>query len=115
MLPRHISRIHGLACWLLIGLGTAHAAGTLVDLFAPTFFAPRDPQVVADMRATPVALGTWLGGESMTVWRGHLGWNFNIGLGFVFLGTVQLLLRRSNPLLLAATPLVPLATLIALA
>src|SRR5262249_3538415 len=115
MLSRSTYRIHGLACWLLVVLGTAHASGTLVDCFRPTFFAPRDPQVVADMQATPVAIGAWLGGERMTVWRGHLGWNFSMSLGFAFLGAVQLLLRRSNPLLLAATPIVPLATLVSLA
>ena len=47
MLSSSTYRIHGLACWILIGLGTAHALGTLVDAFAPTFFAPSDLQVVA--------------------------------------------------------------------
>src|SRR5215475_13082938 len=54
MLTRSTCRIHGLACWILIGLGTAHALGTLVDIFVPTFFAPRHPQTLADMRATTV-------------------------------------------------------------
>src|SRR5205807_4309804 len=112
---RSISRTHGLACWILIGLGTGHGLGTLVDVFAPTFFAPRDPQVLADMRATPVALGTWVFAEHLTVWNNHLGCNFSHALGLTFLGAVQLLLRRSNPLRLAATPLVPLATVMTVA
>src|SRR5262245_51678314 len=115
MLSRKIYRIHGLACWILIGLGAAHGIGTLVDVFTPTFFAPSDPQVLADMRATPVAIGAWLGGERMTMWRGHLGWNFSTALGMVFMGAVQLLLRRLDRELLAATPIVPLATLMSLA
>jgi hypothetical protein len=115
MLSRNVQRIHALACWTLIALGLAKALLALVDVFAPTFFAPRDPQVLADMRATRVAVGAWLGAEGMTVWSGHLGWNFSTALGLVFVGAVQLLLRRSNPLLLAATPIVPLATVLSLA
>ena len=41
MLSRGNSRIHALACWVLIGRGVAHGLGTLVDVFAPTFFVPR--------------------------------------------------------------------------
>lgn len=109
MLSRSIYRIHGLACWILIGLGVAHALGTLVDVFVPTFFAPRDPQALADMRATPVTLGTWVAAEQLTVWNTHIGCSLSAALGWVFLGAVQLLLRRSSPLLLTATPIVPLA------
>jgi hypothetical protein len=115
MLSHSVYRIHGLACWILIGLGAARGLGTLVDVFVPTFFAPSDPQVLAEMRATPVAIGTYLGGDRMTTWLGHLGWSFSTALGMAFIGTVQLLLRRSNPLLLAATPIVPLATVMSLA
>jgi hypothetical protein len=67
------------------------------------------------MRATPVALGTWVGGERLTVWNNHLGTSFSTGFGLAFIGAVQLLLRRSNPLLLAATPIVPLATVMTFA
>jgi hypothetical protein len=49
------------------------------------------------------------------VWHNHLGCNFSHGLGLAFLGAVQLLLRRSNALLLAATPVVPLATVMTVA
>src|SRR5438034_6870195 len=100
MLSRFTYRIHAVACWILIGLGTAHGLGTLVDVFAPTFFAPRDPQVLAQMRATPAALGTWVAAERLTVWNNHLGCSFSTGFGLAFIGAVQVLLRRANPLLL---------------
>src|SRR5262245_53125914 len=80
MLSPTTYRIHSLACWLLIGMGITHASGTLVDLFHPTFFGPTDAQVQADLRTTPVALGTWLRAEGMTVWSGNLGWNLNMSL-----------------------------------
>src|SRR5262245_19184170 len=114
MLPPAIYRIHSVACWILIGLGLGHGLATMVDVFAPTFFTPRDPEVLDQMRAAPVSIGAWLGVPEMTVWRGHLGWNFSVALAFIFLGAVQLLLRRSNRLLPAATPIVPLATVTSL-
>ena len=115
MLPPNVCRAHGFACWVLIALGVGHLSLTLVDAFVPTFFAPSDPGVLAEMRDAPVSLGAWLGAPGLTVWRGHLGWNLSVGLGFAFLGAVQLLLRRSDPLLLAATPIVPLAAVMSFA
>jgi len=61
-----------------------------------------------------VTIGTWFGAEGMTTWRGHLGWNFSTALGMIFIGVVQLLLRRTNPLLLASPAILPLATAMSL-
>jgi hypothetical protein len=98
--------------------GSLRTFAAPVDVFVPTFFAPSDPQVLANMRAmraTPVTLGTWVGGDRNTTWPWHLGLSFSTALGLIFIGAVQLVLRRSNPLLLAATPIVPLATVMSLA
>ncbi|MBM4072787.1 MAG: hypothetical protein FJ271_28250 [Planctomycetes bacterium] len=115
MLSRFNYRIHAVACRILIGLGTAHVLGTLVDVFAPTFFAPDSPRVLAQMRATLVELGAWVGAERLSVWNMHLGCSFSTGFGLALIGAVQLLVRRANPILLASTPIVPLATVITIA
>jgi hypothetical protein len=114
MLSRRVNRIHGLACWILIVLGVAHALGTVADAFAPTFFAPHDSHVLAQMRITPTALSVWFGAPRMTVWTLYLGCSISQGIGLAFMGAVQLLLQRSNPHSLAFARIVPLAAFMSL-
>src|SRR5690242_6218894 len=97
MLPVWARRAHAIGAGTLLVLGLAHALGTVADVWAPTFFVPRDPAVLEAMRVTTVALGAKLGAPGLTVWGLHAGCSVSMAMGFGFMGALQLLLRRRDP------------------
>ena len=83
--------------------------------FVPTFFTPQRPSLLADMCATPAGLSTWVGAEAhdrLAPASGHEPQHELWGSSSPV--PCNSLLRRTNPRLLTASPIVPLATLLSL-
>ena len=72
-------------------LGSAHALGTIVDLFRPFLFTPVDPQVKLMMRDA-----TMLITDRTSLWKAWLGFNLSHGYGVFFFGLTTWLLAHDN-------------------
>lgn len=66
---------------LLLALGAIHLRLTLLDERRPRVFAPRDPELLASMQASPLRID-----KSTTVWRASLGFHYSHSLGLIWVG-----------------------------
>jgi hypothetical protein len=88
-------------------LGIAHALATPLGPADRTGLAPADPQLPEAMARTPLRLT-----RRTDMWRAWIGFNFSHGLGLVVLGTLILLIGRSEAAFRAQASLfVPFALL----
>jgi len=95
-------------------LGILHIAYTFMDERQPRRLAPRDRDLVENMRADTLILT-----KETTVWRAWIGFNLSHGLGIVFFGGALIYMaalhfepvRNAAPVVLVAAPVVAAAYL----
>jgi hypothetical protein len=74
--------------------GGLHALGALLDTVRPTFFAPIDDRVKAEMEGTGMRFRRLFPGDAdrQSMWRFWLGFNVSHGLGAFAFGLFSLLI-----------------------
>ena len=91
-------------------LGSAHALGTMVDLFRPFLFTPVDPQVKLTMMDSTILIT-----DRTSLWKAWLGFNLSHGYGVFFFGLITLLMARDNfGYVIKLRPLFPLTIFMSL-
>jgi hypothetical protein len=73
--------------------GGLHALLTLVDVFRPTYFAPRDAALTPAMETTSMRFG---GRAAPSMWNAWLGFNISHGLGVFMFGLLCLLIATHD-------------------
>ena len=91
-------------------LGSAHALGSIVDVFRPFLFTPVNKQVKLTMMNSSVLIT-----DRMSLWNAWLGFNISHGYGVFFFGLIALLLARDNfGYVIRFRPLFPLVIVMSL-